>query len=283
MTEGVSEELVNEIVRRVVSVLRDGQAGSAPPSAPATAQAGPAGAPAGGPGDADRQAGRAATAGTARAAAAGAARVWVTAEMLAARADGAGSVSLAMNEYLTPAARDWAASRGVQVLRGTVLPAGEPVTRSVPGRVRPAVLTRTLGLVVNRPDGKVAAALASAGRAGLATVAFDESSCWMVNARAMCEAVNAGQVAGGVLIDRYAAAGMVLVAKIRGIRPVQGVSAAAVEAALRQFDANVLVIGHVAVSVYELRSMIDRFAAGRRMGRDRTALLEAVEELEGRC
>ena len=275
MTEGVSEELVNEIVRRVVSVLRDGQAGSAPPSAPATAQAGAARAPAGGPGDADRQAGGAA--------AAGAARVWVTAEMLAARADGARSVSLAMNEYLTPAARDWAASRGIQVLRGTVLPAGEPVTRSVPGRVRPAVLTRTLGLVVNRPDGKVAAALASAGRAGLATVAFDESSCWMVNARAMCEAVNAGQVAGGVLIDRYAAAGMVLVAKIRGIRPVQGVSAAAVEAALRQFDANVLVIGHVAVSVYELRSMIDRFAAGRRMGRDRTALLEAVEELEGRC
>ena len=275
MTEGVSEELVNEIVRRVVSVLRDGQAGSAPPSAPARAGAA-------GSGDAQqRPADGAAEPG--QAVAGSNARVWVTAEMLAARADGSKAVSLAMNEYLTPAARDYAASRGIQVLRGTVLPAGEPVTRSVPGRVRPATLTRTLGLVVNRPDGKVAAALASAARAGLATVAFDESSCWMVNARAMCQAVNAGQVAGGVLIDRYAAAGMVLAAKVRGIRPVQGVSAGAVEAALRQFDANVLVVGHTTVSVYELRVMIDRFAAGRRIGRDRTALLEAVEELEGRC
>ncbi|KPK85488.1 MAG: hypothetical protein AMJ81_03440, partial [Phycisphaerae bacterium SM23_33] len=149
-----------------------------------------------------------------------------------------------------------------------------------PGRVRPAALTRTLGLVVNRPDAKVEAALAAVARGGVATAGFADSSCWMINAAAMCQAVNAGQLAGGVIVDRYAAAGMVLAGKIKGARPVQGVSAAAVTAALRQFDANVLVIGHATLSVYEIRSMIDRFAAGRRMGRDRTILLDAVERLE---
>lgn len=147
-------------------------------------------------------------------------------------------------------------------------------------RVKPAVLTRTLGLVVDRADAKVEAALATVVRMGVPMVGFGEADCPLVNTRTMCAALADGEIAGGVIVDRYAAAGMVLAAKCRGVRPVQGVSVRAVQAALRQFDANVLVIGHADLTLYEIKSMIDRFHAGRRMGRDRTPLLDAVEELE---
>ncbi len=259
MTEGPSDNLVSEIVRRVLDVLEP-KGESSPNPGPAGRQAS---APAGG---AARPAGR----------------VWLTAEMIADRAGGASAVTIALNEQLTPAARDYAAASRIEVCRDGSAGAlrAEPVTAVSRGKVAPAALVRTLGLVASRPDAKVEAALAAATRAGLVTRGFAESSCWMVNARAMCQAIRAGELAGGLLIDRYAAAGMVLLAKVRGIRPVQAVSAGAVEAALRQFDANVLVIGHASLSVYEIRSMIDRFAAGRRTGRDRTALLDAVEQLE---
>jgi len=252
MAQAVNEELVNTVFQRVMAELAkaDG-AGSAADPQPA-----PAPAPPGAPG-----------------------RVWLTVEMLAARADGAGAVALAHNERLTPAARDYAASRGLEVVRGAA-PAQRPVTHLASGQVTPAALTRTLALVVNRPDSKVEAALAALTRAGVVTRGFAEADCWMANTRAMCAEIGSGALAGGVLIDRYAAAGIVLAAKIKGIRPVQGVSAAAVEAALRQFNANLLVIGHATHSVYEIRSMIDRFSAGRRMGRDRTILLDEVERVE---
>jgi ribose 5-phosphate isomerase RpiB len=138
-----------------------------------------------------------------------------------------------------------------------------------------------LGLVVLRPDLKVEAALATMARSGIAATAFAEGDCWMCNTQRMCAEVAAGRLAGGVVLDRFAAAAMALAGKVKGIRPVQGVSAAAVEAGLRQFDANVLVIGHEGPSVYEIRTMLDRFAAGRRVGRDRTRLLDAVDKLDG--
>jgi len=204
-------------------------------------------------------------------------RVWVTARGVSERASSAGRIELGANEFLTPAARDYAASRGIVVLcRDPVQVSASPP----PARVAPAVLTRTLGLVVDRPDAKVESALASAARGGVSLVGYAAAACPIDNARAMCGDVAGGELAGGVMIDRYAAAGMVLAGKVRGVRPVQGVSVAAVLAGLRQFDANVLVIGHAACSVYEIRSMIDRFAAGRRMGRERTAVLDAVERWE---
>ncbi len=261
MTDGISDSLIDEIVRRVVRALGPGAAPR--PAAPAPS---PQGAPP------RHEAARGAPG-----------RVWVTTETLAGRAGDGRSVSLAANEALTPAARDYAAARGLEVVRGEPISRAGPATSVSAGQVRPAVLTRTLGLVVHRPDAKVAAALAAAGRGGVVMRGFADDRCWMVNARAMCAAVAGGELAGGAVIDRYAAGPMALAGKFRGVRPVQGVSVGAVEAALRQFDANVLVIGHVPVSLYEIRCMIDRFASGRRMGRDRTALLDAIEELEGQA
>lgn len=149
-----------------------------------------------------------------------------------------------------------------------------------PKRIKPSVLIKTLGLVVERPDAKVETALASAARSGIVFAPFGDSDCPICNARDMCRALAAGELAGGVIIDKHAAGAMALAGKIRGVRPVQGLCAAAVEAGLRHFDANVLVIGHATVSMYEIRSMIDRFSTGRRMDRPRTKLLEAIEELE---
>ncbi len=271
MSSAGDEQLVERVLRRVLDAL--GQSGTATP-----AQA-PAAVPAAAPlPPKPSQPARGGTGG-------GGGRVWLTARMLAERVGGQRSVTLAVGEYLTPAAWDYASARGIEVLREAAPAArtGPTSTSPAPGRVAPAALTRTVGLVVYRPAPKVEAALAAVTRAGVATVGFAEDRCWMVNLRAMCERINAGELAGGVVLDRYAAAAMVLAGKIRGIRPVQGVSVPAVEAGLRQFDANVLVIGHATVSVYEIRSMIDRFAAGRRMGRDRTVLLDAVEQLEGRA
>ena len=184
-----------------------------------------------------------------------------------------------MSEPISESTMEEIVRRVVRAL-GRAGDAPTPATAKPAGRVTPAVLTRTLGLVVSRPDAKVEAALAAAARAGVPLAGFAESDCPIANTRALCAAVAGGEVAGGVVIDRYAAAGVVLTGKCRGIRPVQGVSVPAVLAGLRQFDANVLVIGHAALSLYEIKSMIDRFSAGRRMGRDRTAILDAVDELE---
>jgi ribose 5-phosphate isomerase RpiB len=217
--------------------------------------------------------------------------------MLADRAAGRAWVTLAANEHLTPAARDYAARMRLEVRRagggdgrtaaGSGAATGDgagglppPAGGMTAARPQPAVLTGTLGLVVHRPDLKTEALLAGLPKAGIVTAGFAQSPCWMANTQAMGRAIVAGELAGGIILDRYAAAPMVLAGKLRGIRPVQGVSPAAVEAGLRQFDANVLVLGQVPCSVYELRSMIDRFAAGRRMGRQRTGLLERVEQLE---
>ncbi len=251
----MNEQQVNTIVRRVMAELA-GQAPADPPASSAPVRTAP-------------------VVSAPRAAGAVFGRVWLTVEMFADRAGANGSVTLAGNEYLTPAAVDYAAARGVEVVRAA--PAADAPT---PRRVTPAALTRTLGLAVHRPDPKVESVLAAVTRGGVVTRGFAESDCWMANTRAMCAEINAGALAGGVFVDRYAAAGMILSAKIDGIRPVQGVSVQAVQAALRQFDANVLVIGHVGHSVYELRSMIDRFSTGRRMGRERTVVLDAVEQLE---
>jgi ribose 5-phosphate isomerase RpiB len=245
------------------------------------------------------------------------ARVWLTAEVFAARADGRPAVVLGPNEFLTPAARDYADAHGIELRRGggeyPVPSAQHPVAGSqapaassqcsvasatklttaagpdfasrlpVAGSrlpLSPSALVGTLGLVVHRPDRKVEAALATIVRDGVLTAGFGDSDCPMCNTGQMCKAVVAGQLAGGIVIDRYAAGAMVYTAKIDGIRPVQAVSAAAVKAALRQFDANVVVIGHADLSVYEIRSAIAHFAAGRRAGHGKTALTEAIEKLE---
>ena len=237
-------------------------------------------------------------------------RFWLTADMLAARAAGASALVLAANEFLTPAAQDYAQRHHIQLCRDgrvagvsrstgvppvsiTAVPAvghGQDTTRGPDARdthgrdaratPSPTAMVGTLGLVVHRPDLKVQAALAGLPRAGIPTAAFATQPCPMANTREMCRALADGQIAGGVVIDRYAAGPMALAGKCRGARPVQGTTLQAVLAALRQFDANVLVLGHAELSVFELKTMLERFAAGRTCPQPRTALLAAIEAAE---
>ena len=141
-------------------------------------------------------------------------------------------------------------------------------------------MLRTTGLVVHRDDLKVQAVLASLGRGGLPLRGYDASDCPIINTHSMCQAIAAGELAGGIIIDRYAASPVVHAAKFAGIRPVQGVSTAAVESALRQYQANVLVIGHADLSGYQIKTMIERFVAGAGAAVAGNRLTAAIEQLE---
>jgi ribose 5-phosphate isomerase RpiB len=126
----------------------------------------------------------------------------------------------------------------------------------------------------------VQAVLASLGRGGLPLRGYDASDCPITNTHSMCQAIVAGELAGGIIIDRYAAAPVVHAAKFAGIRPVQGVSTTAVEAALRQYQANVLVIGHADLSGYQIKTMIERFVVGAGSAVAGNRLTAAIEQLE---
>jgi hypothetical protein len=137
---------------------------------------------------------------------------------------------------------------------------------------------RITGLTVRNSDRKVEAVLAGLARNGVLVAPFDGADCSLVNLRNMCSVVSTGQIARGIAIDKHPAMGMVYAGKLPRIRPVQGASVSAVEAGLRQFDANLLVIGHADVSQFEMQTMIRRFALASSPAR--TALMETLEQLE---
>jgi ribose 5-phosphate isomerase RpiB len=212
---------------------------------------------------------------------------WITAGELSIRARGRQDVHLAAHEKLTPAAADLAEAKGIEIKADSPAKPAEkcaggacPTPAASPRRGRIAAMLRTTGLVVHRDDLKVQAVLASLGRGGLPLRGYDASDCPITNTHSMCQAIAAGELAGGIIIDRYAAAPVVHAAKFAGIRPVQGVSTAAVEAALRQYQANVLVIGHADVSGYQIKTMIERFVAGAGAAAAGNSLTAAIEQLE---
>jgi hypothetical protein len=210
-------------------------------------------------------------------------KIWLTAQVLAARAEGKGSVSLRPNEFLTPAAQDYAAARGLLI--DHLQPGQEPPHAVAPAQVaaepRPlAAATGVLGVVLARPDALAEGALASLARSGVQMKDCRIQSCWMASTIELGRAIAAGELAGGVLLDRHASAGMALAGKVKGLRAVQGVSPAAVVAGLRQFDANFLVVGWSGLSVFQLTGMIEAFAAGRAKPQAATPLLERIKKLE---
>jgi ribose 5-phosphate isomerase RpiB len=265
----MNEQLVNQVVQRVLEAMGqgDGQAKTAATKA-ATVRAMQSSRPA------------------ARANGAAGPTAWLTAELFALRARGRQDVHLESHEKLTPAAADFAVVNGIEIKADApAAPSGPAACAdgacsapALPGRL--GAMLRTTGLVVHRGDLKVQAVLASLGRGGLPLRGYDASDCPLTNSRAMCQAIVVGDLAGGIIIDRYAAAPMVYAAKFGGIRPVQGVSTAAVEAALRQYQANVLVIGHADVSSYQIKGMIERFVAGAGIAVAGNSLTEAIEQLE---
>jgi len=118
-----------------------------------------------------------------------------------------------------------------------------------------------VGLLLHRADDKVAGLVAGLSREGLPLVDFAQTDCVLRNLEALCEALRAGRVARGVVVAPHAAGLMVMAAKCKGVRPVQGARLASVEAGLRQFGANLLVVEHAFSTFHEIRAMVRSFVA----------------------
>ncbi|MCK4625627.1 MAG: RpiB/LacA/LacB family sugar-phosphate isomerase, partial [Phycisphaerae bacterium] len=115
----------------------------------------------------------------------------------------------------------------------------------------------------------------SLSRGGIGFSQFDESSCWMENLRSMCRDVASGGLAAGVAVLPYAADAMVLANKINGIRAVQGTRLGSVQAGIRHFGANILILEHAFSTFHEMCTMI-RVFTNNRAGVSSGDLLEAI-------
>lgn len=268
----MTNELVEQIVRRVLAEMQQQSRPAAPAPPPArkspepTAPAPKASAPAG--------------AGPAR-------RVFITADALErklrALGEGAKAVDLAHNEHLTPAAMDVVHQRRLNVRRQ---PRPIPRAEVAPGPAEAAAPcsaasdAKTLGVVVRTSDDKVNTVLAGLEADGMGVMVYAPTDCWIVNVRALCEAVTAGHVAGGVVLVPLAAEALVLANKIRGIRAVQGAGPDCLPAVVDRLAPNVLVIEHATATFHEVRTMVRSFAAGLAGQASNTFLVDAIDKLE---
>ncbi len=291
-------ELVNKIVEQVLVALGQtpGASGvAAAPTPPAASRNAPAArkatpAPAAAPKTASAPAG----ASTQK-------KVFLTANMLRQRLAGSTNgqaklIELDGFEFLTPAAEDFAADAHVVVQRrpqpliAAPQAAAKPASPSVESPAaaqadRPAGPAKLpgYGVVTARLSDAAATAVRAASQGGLKLEDWNRKGCWLRDSRSMCEAVAAGTLAGGIVLAPRAADAMVLTAKHRSIRPVQGTRPESVRNALRHFDANVLVIEHTCCTFHEMREMIRLFVSARppRESSDFTdALMRHVGEVE---
>lgn len=139
------------------------------------------------------------------------------------------------------------------------------------------------GLVTAKLTDAAATAVRTATQSGLKLEDWNRKGCWLRDSRTMCEAIVAGTLAGGIVLVPQAADAIVLTAKHRSIRPVQGTRPDSVRNALRHYDANVLVIEHAACTFHEMREMIRLFVSARPARESTTwtdALMRHVGEVE---
>ena len=205
-------------------------------------------------------------------------RKFITADELRERIAqaGKGVVELAANESLTPAAADVVDQMGILIQRlDDATSVRVPKVKLVPSAAQ-AVKTLTtgtkptgratvgaVGLVVHQPDSQVEALLGSMRYDGVTFVDCSQTECWILNLECLAEQITCGPAAVGILIAPYATDVMVVAGKMRGIRPVQATSDAAVAGAMRHYDANLLVIGHQDCGFGQMRAMIRTFTADR--------------------
>jgi len=213
------------------------------------------------------------------------AKVFLTAQALAQRLAGASSgsaVELAHNEFLTPAAQDLAESRHLSVRRSPRPTAVRmpPADAAVATQAAQAYLP-TLGLVTSGQGDKIAGVVEALRRDGVEFADYNQSDCWMCNIEALAGAFGDGGVAAGVAMLPFAADAMVLANKIAGVRAVQGTRADSVAAAVRRFDANMLILEHSFLTFHEMRAMVRLFAAPRLIGPSYAAMMQRVAQLEG--
>ena len=137
-----------------------------------------------------------------------------------------------------------------------------------------------IGLISGGDESKVAGLVTAVGYDAISLVDYNQRNCWMQNLRALCEAIAGGQVVAGVALLPCAADAMLLAGGVRGIRPIQGTRPESVSAAVRRFDANLLILEHAFSTFHEMRSMVRRFATERTGRPVAKALLTMVSEME---
>jgi len=223
-------------------------------------------------------------------------KIFLTAEDLERRirAPGSGVLELAANEHLTPRAMDLAAERNVTVRRSVTAadpPPTQPTIKSdrqhaveqlMRGSARPGgrAVAGAVGVVIEKPTENVVLLLQALRHDGPLFVDFSKTPCWMRNTEALADEMHRSAIAAGVLLMPYAANAMVMVGKMRGLRPVQGTRVESVAAAVRHYDANVLVLEHRLSTFHEMRAMVRAFTAARpgAMNRDLMATVAALEQ-----
>jgi ribose 5-phosphate isomerase RpiB len=270
----VEAELVNRIVEQVLVALRQ-RGGSALTGAPASA-------------------GARVGVGQSRPQFGPPAKVFITAQMLQQRiraSTGNGVVELAHNEYLTPNAVDLIQQRHLTVHKA---PKPSPSHASVNPAAAvagsggeaaetpssPALSVGAVGVVSDRTDRTTEGLLDALACDGVTLVECNQTDCWIRNLQAMGRSITDGALAAGVAILPYAADAMVLANKMPGIRAVQGTRLQSVSAALRHFDANMLILETAFSSFHEMRTMIRQFASERTASPMADTLLAAVAGLE---
>lgn len=281
----MTDQVVDEIVRKVLAAMQARGLGAdaelpqakadAPPARVQPVYAPPSAQP-------KVQAAKTRTANTPR-------KVFLTAEMLQRRLDdddGQGrTVELTPNEFLTPAAMDLASQRRLTVHKQPKTLARPAETTDLPpaeaaGRSRNATEGATLGLVVRQPNELVRGVLEGLDRDGILAVDFNRTDCWTVNMQMLCEAIVSGTLAGGMVMGPLAAEAVVLANKVRGIRAVQGVRPEGLAAAIARLAPNVLVLEHSSSTFHEIRTMLRMFAdRGASIGQA-DAVMDAIEKLE---
>ncbi len=223
-------------------------------------------------------------------------KIFLTAEDLERRIRSAGSglIELAANEYLTPRAKDLADEKSIAVRRtvtATDAPITQPVIKSDKQQAvqrltdlsaRPAdrAVVGAVGLVIERATENVVVLLQALRHDGPVFVDCSQAECWLRNTEALAGQIKSGALAAGVLLVPYAANAMLLAGKIKGLRPVQGTRVASVAAAVRHFDANVLVLEHRLCTFHQMRAMVRAFTAARpgAMNRDVMATVAKLEQ-----
>ncbi len=224
-------------------------------------------------------------------------KVFVTAQMLQDRLAGSagGQLALGGNEFLTPAARDVVDRKSISVHRAPAAQQGGRNTHAVNSGPQQAMARLVasaampsdrptvgpVGLILDRPDGRVEALLGALRYDGAMFIDCDRAACWADNLELLAGAMAGGDLAAGVAILPYAADAMVVAGKITGVRPVQGVSARAAAAGARHFDANMLVLGYKTATFGEMRAMIRAFTAAR-TGSGAPGIMAAIAKHEGR-
>ena len=221
-------------------------------------------------------------------------KVFVTADDLKIKIEKAksSSVELASNEFLTPAARDLAARRGINITR-TTEPLSRPVERPVAEQLSipsfkdvPLSASRNsgnsgpVGLITYFPDEKTGSVLKALAHDGIFFTDYTRDECWMVNLENLCRGITGGSLKLGVALFPFGADAVIMANKIPGIKAVQGTRIESVVASVRRLDSNLLVLEHRISTFHELRSMTRIFTQNRMVAGLADDVILRIEKLE---